>query len=408
MDLQLNEYEIRNFIRTYGIDPYEMCPCGSGVQYKRCCKEKTLEYKGRNELKALYHNLKSEVWNRRKWKTQICHWRGCVENTQYCHSIQNNRFLNQIYGANKEVYHFIPVGTMENEKVKLKEETVSFASTFNGFCNTHDRELFAIAEGNNAITYTLEQQYALVYRNFYYMLCKIEVTQQIIISTSLRATPKYYRKDFKPRTSEEAHTTVDLILSVRQSQKIYEELSEIISDIESNYDAINHVWNIQKPSLIFSNVRTISVNNANFCFQTVREYLSRTEVEEMYIKPTIYNFQDKRYNHISTIILPNVVTSQIDILFAISSKHTTESPLQFIEYINKCSDKELVDILNNIIIDAYEELYLSKSKLYDIFTLEQQDALKDILTQHTFSNNSQTLLDDILSIPKFNFISLVP
>lgn len=406
MDLMLDEHEIENFIRTYGIDTYEMCPCGSGNKYKWCCKAKAIECKGLNELKALYHNLKSETWNRRKWKKQICHWPGCTEDTQYCHSIQNNRFLNQICGTSKEVYHFIPMGTMEKEKVELKKETISLASTFNGFCNTHDRELFAIVEGNNPITYSLEQQYALAYRNFYYMLCKIEVTQQIIISMSLRATPNYYRKDFKPKTSKDAKTAVDLILSIRKSQKIYQELLKIISNIGSNYDAINHVWNIQNPTLIFSRVRTISVNNANFCFQTVREYLSKTEVEQMYTSPTIYNFKDKRYNYISTIILPNVAMSQITIFFAISSNHATESPLKFIKYVNECSNKELINILNNIILDAYEELYLSKSKLYDIFSTEQQDTIKDILTQQTFRNDDPTLLEDILSKPKFDFISL--
>ncbi len=37
---------------------------------------------------------------------------------------------------------------------------MSLASTFNGFCNTHDRELFSVIEGNNQITYSPEQKYA--------------------------------------------------------------------------------------------------------------------------------------------------------------------------------------------------------------------------------------------------------
>lgn len=240
MELVLDSYEITRFIRTYGVDTYEMCPCGSGEKYKWCCKAKIIECKDRNELKAVYHNLKSETWNRRKWKTQICHWPGCTEDTQRCHSIQNNRLLNQICGANKEVYHFIPMGTMENEKVELKEETISLASTFNGFCNTHDRELFAIVEGNNAITYSLDQQYALVYRNFCYMLCKKEVTEQIIISMSLRGTPNYYRKDFQPKTPGEAKTAVDLILGLRKHQITHQELMETLSSIGSNFDATNY------------------------------------------------------------------------------------------------------------------------------------------------------------------------
>lgn len=224
MNIELKENEILNFIREYGVDIYKLCPCGSGKKYKWCCKENAINCTNNSELKKLYHNLKSETWNRRRWKTQQCHWKECQEETQRCHSIQNNRFLNQIYGSSKEVYHFIPMGTLETEKIELKDETVSFASTFNGFCNTHDRELFSIIEGNNEVTYSIEQKYALVYRNFYYMLCKKEIMQQIIIRTSLRGTPRYYSKDFKPRTSEEAKTVIDLILDMRKNQVMYQEL----------------------------------------------------------------------------------------------------------------------------------------------------------------------------------------
>ncbi|RFZ79877.1 hypothetical protein DS742_05295 [Lacrimispora amygdalina] len=406
MKLELDLNEMTNFISKYGVDPYELCPCGSGKKYKWCCKTKIIKIKNGSELKALYHNLKNQTWNRRKWKTQICHWAGCTEETQHCHSIQNNRFLNQICGVNKEVYHFIPMGTMENEKIELKEETISLASTFNGFCNSHDKDLFAIVERNNEITFSLEQQYVLVYRNLFYMLCKIEITQQIVISMSLRGTPNYYSKKFQPRTLDEAKTAMDLILELRKKQVTYQEYLELIKDIESNYDTSTHTWIIHNPTLILSKVRTLSVTNANFCFQTVREYLSEIEVEKKYTNPVLDNFEDKRYNYISTIILPNVEMSQITIFFAISKKHTTESPLKFIEYINNCTDKELVNILNNIIIDAYEELYLSKSKLYDVFPPEQQRVIKEILTQQTYNGDAPFLLDDILLNPKFNFISI--
>jgi hypothetical protein len=406
MNLTLDERQINHFIRTYGVDVYEPCPCGSGLKYKWCCKANPLECRTKSQLKELYHSLKTETWNRRKWKTQICHWRGCSENTQRCHSIQNNRFLNQIYGSSKEVYHFIPMGTLENESIELKSETVSLASTFNGFCNTHDRELFEVIEANNLMTFSQEQQYALVYRNFYYMLSKKEITQQIITRISLRGTPDYYKKDFIPRSSAEAQTSVDLILDLRKNQIMYQELSEIISDIEANYNTANQTWQISNPALICSQVKTLRVQNPNFCFQTVREYLNREEVEQMYHNPTIDNFQDKRYSHISTIVLPDVSTNQITVFFAISRRHTTSSSRDFLQYVNSCSDQEIVDILNNIILDAYEELYLSKSDYFDRLSSGEQETIQALLTTQTFKSNAVTLMDDILARPKFDFIKL--
>lgn len=406
MVLNLDERQTRQFIRTFGVDRYELCPCGSGKKYKWCCKAAPLECKTHNDLKRLYHDLKAEVWNRRKWKSQMCHWTGCISDTQRCHSIQNNRFLNQIFDANKKVYHFIPMGTLENESVELNGETVSLASTFNGFCNTHDKDLFEIIEANNAMTFSPEQQYALIYRNFYYMLSKKEIAQQIITRTSLRGTPRYYQKDFKPHSSEEAQLAVDLILDLRKNQVTYQELKESISDIESNYNATKRTWEIKNPALVCSSVRTLNVENANFCFQTVREYLCKDEVDQMNDNATIFNFQDKRYNHISTIVLPDIATNQIKVLFAISLRHSTQSPVDFLHRVNECTDQELVDILNNIVIDGYEELYLSKDKFFNKFTLDEQSAIQDLFTGQTFKSNSPILMDDIIATPKFDIIRL--
>ncbi|BCJ98459.1 SEC-C domain-containing protein [Anaerocolumna chitinilytica] len=406
MKLEIDELQIRQFIRVNGVDIYELCPCGSGKKYKWCCKAAPLECKTQNDLKQIYHNLKNEVWNRRKWKIQKCHWAGCTNDTQRCHSIQNNRFLNQIFDVNKNVYHFIPIGTLENESVELKGETVSLASTFNGFCNIHDRELFEVIEANNLMTFSQEQQYALAYRNFYYMLTKKEVTQQIITKTSLRGAPCYYQKDFVPHSSDQAQTAVDLILDLRKNQILYQELSEIIADIETNYETTKHIWQIRNQVLICNSIRTLRVRNPHFCFQTVREYLCKDEIDQLYSNSTISSFQDKRYNQISTIVLPDIPTSQITVFFAISCRHSTQSPLDFLRRVNQCSDQELVDILNNIVVDAYEELYLSKENFFNKFTPDEQSIIQGLFTQRTYESNSVTLIDDILSKPKFDLIRL--
>jgi len=298
------------------------------------------------------------------------------------------------------------MGTLENESVELKGETVSLASTFNGFCNTHDRELFEVIEANNLMTFSPEQQYALIYRNFYYMLSKKEVTQQIITRTSLRGSPRYYQKDFVPYSSDQAQTAVDLILDLRKNQILYQELNEIISDIETNYDTTKHIWQIRNQTLICNYIRTLRVQNPHFCFQTVREYLCKDEVDQLYSNSTISNFQDKRYNQISTIVLPDIPTSQITVFFAISCRHSTQSPIDFLNRVNQCSDQELVDILNNIVVDAYEELYLSKDNFFNKFTYDEQSTIQDLFTQQTYKSNSVTLIDDILSKPKFDLIRL--
>ncbi len=336
LKIELDINEIKRFINNNGIDPYESCPCGSGVKYKWCCKPNTKRCSNSNEIKYLYHNLKSEVWNRRKWKPMKCHWYNCTEDTQQCHSIQNNRFLNQICGARKEVYHFIPKGTIGSESMELHEEPIFLASTFNGFCNKHDTELFAIIEASNPIVFSNEQLYAFVYRNYYYMLLKKEIIQSIIFRTSIQATPQYYQKDYKPRSSHDAQMAVDLILDLRKNQIMHDELLEVIKDIESNYDENQHTWSINNHCMVFSDIRKLKLNNANFCFQTVREYILKSEADSRYTSATIDNYKNKRFNHISTIVLPCSENNEIEIFFSISNKHQTPSPYQFIEHVNTC------------------------------------------------------------------------
>ncbi|RMC97790.1 SEC-C domain-containing protein [Clostridium autoethanogenum] len=404
--IQLDLYETKEFFRKHGIDPYEKCPCGSGKKYKWCCKQNTTPCKSSNDIKRVYHNIKNEIWNRRNWKTMTCHWGKCCNDTQRCHSIQNNRFLSQICGIRKEVYHFIPKGTLGDERIELQEEPISLASTFNGFCNIHDKELFSIIEGSNDILYSIQQMYALVYRNFYYMLLKKEISQSIIFKKSIRSTPRYYQKEYKPRNSQDAQIALEMLLDLRKNQVMHDELLDIVSDIESNYDENRHTWDIINNCMIFSIVRTLKVTNANFCFQTVREYLLKSEVVAQQNTATIDDYQIKRYDHISTIVLPNVLNNEINVFFAISNRHKMGSPQDFIIHVNSCSDEEIIDILNNIIIDAYEELYISKNKMYDMVSPKLKKQVSDILLKQTFYNNVPLLLDDIYKSPKVKVLQL--
>lgn len=402
LKIELSQYEVEKFIRDYGIDTYDDCPCGSGKTFKRCCFENSIKINNYSEIKKLYHDLKIEIWNRRRWKKQICHWKGCLNETQNCHSIQNNRYLNQISNNKKEVYHFIPNGSLENEIIDLKEETVKFASTFNGFCNTHDRDLFINIESNNPIIYSIEQLYAFVYRNFYYMLCKNEVTSQIIIRKSLRCNAKYYKKDYIPKSPYYSQWAIELILNLRKHEAEIEEMKSLVSEIELNYDLSSISWRIINPILIFSNVRSIKVNNANFCFQTARKYIIKDSLDQS--NGTIYDFKIKNFDYISTIILPDVAKSSITIFFTITTKHKSGKLLDFIDYVNRCSDSELMDILNNIILDGYEELYISKDKFYNDLTTKQQDMMKNVLTNNMF--NYPIFYEDLFLKPKFEFLSL--
>ncbi len=152
----------------------DLCWCGSGRKYKYCHlrrhtdKDKPLG----QEIQKLRKNF-----TRRK----IClHPNASVVNCGkkiiHAHTIQRNRELRLISNVNKHVLSFQPI--TKNGAVEFEIKLVGYnqASTFSGFCNRHDDQIFEYLEkynfvgdpkqcflvGYRAISHGLYQQQALV------------------------------------------------------------------------------------------------------------------------------------------------------------------------------------------------------------------------------------------------------
>lgn len=131
-------------------DPYGPCPCDSGKKFKFCCYPKAMEAKNNKSRKALYeeysdgrinHELHKQ-WEDTDFKTCFgFDEEKCVREIKNAHSIQNNRILNKI-SVNNHVYRFSNKVTKRDIEVELKKVSKNKASTFFGFCDFHDTELF--------------------------------------------------------------------------------------------------------------------------------------------------------------------------------------------------------------------------------------------------------------------------
>lgn len=99
-------------------------------------------------------------------------FKGCIHKDNNCdgvtskaHSIQNNRYLNKL-SENGEVL-CIDYGKIGlNKKAKLNLVGRGKASTFTGFCNHHDKNIFLPIEGYGYELNNLEQNYLFAYRAF--------------------------------------------------------------------------------------------------------------------------------------------------------------------------------------------------------------------------------------------------
>ncbi|WP_394548829.1 SEC-C domain-containing protein [Priestia aryabhattai] len=130
--------------------PYKPCPCDSGKNFKFCCYPKAIEAKNSKSQKERYEEYSDgrinyeihKLWEETDFKTCFGFDKEkCKKEIKSAHSIQNNRILNRI-SVDNHVYRFSNKATKRDIGVELKKVSKNKASTFFGFCDFHDTELF--------------------------------------------------------------------------------------------------------------------------------------------------------------------------------------------------------------------------------------------------------------------------
>ena len=152
------------------IDPYELCPCGSAIKFKFCCYQKAREARHKESAESKYTDQRINHMARKNWEK--ADFKTCMGfNKDECnsvikgaHSIQNNRFLNRI---SKDGHVYQIKGEISQQKgpfSTFNKISRNKASTFFGFCDYHDTELFKPIE---QIEYTEEpiQNFLFAFRS---------------------------------------------------------------------------------------------------------------------------------------------------------------------------------------------------------------------------------------------------
>ena len=150
---------------NYHVESQDLCPCGSGVIYSECCKKKdnTVFVKSYNKCPKGYRIAKVEDLERNK----MCLYPGCCKCGQdiiNSHAIQKNKILIKISENNKVV---MPNSERNFLNVFGKPIHIKKATTFNGFCNEHDKIVFQDIE-DCLFSGTQKQVFLYCYRAFTY------------------------------------------------------------------------------------------------------------------------------------------------------------------------------------------------------------------------------------------------
>ena len=133
------------------------CPCGSGIEYKKCCLNKSNEQKLAEAIVIANHNIKNEARIKRCLHPNHDECQGKIVKA---HAIQNNRILNRIADNGMLItmdgtFHLM----FQASDVKGR----GIATTFTGFCKFHDKVLFQDIEDKEFMS-SEKQVFLLTYR----------------------------------------------------------------------------------------------------------------------------------------------------------------------------------------------------------------------------------------------------
>lgn len=138
---------LNNRERMYKFDPYELCPCGANKKFKFCCYKKAKSDQRTSNKYKDYSDSRMQHLIKKTWRDtdfKIClafNPKECDSLIKNAHTLQNNRILNRI-SENGHVYTLVPITTRKGVSIELKKISRNKASTFFGFCDYHDNQLF--------------------------------------------------------------------------------------------------------------------------------------------------------------------------------------------------------------------------------------------------------------------------
>ncbi|EGT0000964.1 hypothetical protein I9Y31_003295 [Clostridium perfringens] len=123
----------------------DICPCGSGKKYKKCCinNEYDIDFLNPNNF---FKNYKYIRKNSRIKQCLHPNNEECSEKIIGAHSIQNNKILKRI-STNGQVY--MPCPKNDNPFLPMSKWGRKEATVFTGFCGYHDNEIFKPIENEN-------------------------------------------------------------------------------------------------------------------------------------------------------------------------------------------------------------------------------------------------------------------
>ncbi|MBG9450045.1 hypothetical protein ABE67_12060 [Cytobacillus firmus] len=335
------------------IGPYEECPCGSNKKFKFCCYQKARQAKTETDNKYLEYSdgrLQHEmnnIWESTDFKECFAFDKeNCNGVIKSAHSIQNNRILNKI-SDNGHVYSISHKITKQGIVPELKKISKNKASTFFGFCDYHDTELFKPIELND-------------YQN--------EPIQNFLFAFRAFAI-EYHKKVRKLENARNIFRMNPATLLMDDSIFFYRISQLDVKDNEVEYNLFLNDYQTSNYNNIVTFFRRLDYG-VKFAVST--SFVVKDDLNDMQIND-IYSDKDEPLPSIYLNVYPIDGGTNIIISY---HKNYESIYKDYFEQINELNNEDLTSYLNFLIIEYTENVFFNPNYIMNLSEKEKESLLR--------------------------------
>lgn len=341
-----------------------MCPCKSGLKYKKCCNLNEKEFVKYLDTRITEPEAIVHMFNKDKIVRQCLHPNNAeCKNEQVigAHSIARKRILDnlQLDGKVKKIY--LGYNNQQMLSIKIKGIDIKRASVFFGFCKKHD-DLFQPIDNFDFYPEDVQQNFLFSYRAFCFEYHQLD--------ESIKANQKLFLE------SKRVHEKVSGTLSMLNKQK------NKLNEYQNKYNKMiinNNHSDIISKSFIYKGKAQIAVSSAIFPFYDIKNNEIADDIDDSkMITLNIFPQNEKTYVVFNWFNIDNSVFSN------------------FISQFEGLNLKDQISFLNNTVTLYARRSLLFNPTLWSELTTSEKHAVKSSYNPAFIS------LNNLLRTPQYN------
>lgn len=368
---------MRRFLNEeFKIDPYEQCPCGLDERFKFCCYQKAREARHNPKDYTGYSDSRINHIVNQNWKDsdfKICLGfdnEKCTDEIKSAHSVQNNRILNMI-SENGHLYEITAETTRKGSIPSFKKISKNKASTFFGFCDHHDTELFKPIELHD---YDEEK-----IQNFLFAFRGVAL--------------EYHRKQRLLNLSKSNFKNHPASLLDEDSIYLYRMAQLDVNDYKKDYDIFKNDYLKEDYSNIVTVFRQLDYEIE---FAVCSAFAIQYDLNGNLLNDIYGDFGNEKVPSIYINVYPVKSATNILISYHVEDQITYKD---YLRQVKELSDESLKNYLNYLIIEYTENIFFSP-KMIDSMTAKEKES---ILRSFSSSINIMEKFDLVKEKQYYNF-----